>query len=478
MDVISLDSHKKLYSSVQTLSSAEEESEAQNNFSIFNGDSNDKDILAFCVIVKDVLNKEEKIEDEEEFVKKNEEGVIRKKFENKIYEKYIKIFDHVFNAEEKFSEVQFKKFISMIVYVSLNPNVYYNKDTIKNKTNSVYIYNESLYKSIQIAIASFLLNLRVITYLKTKMNFTIDESLKEKTHLLIDKVHLTELKKEILALISDTPLPIEVISNNSNFSTLIDALPTILSRLDNINNIKQFYHINEFLSPFSSEMINLSNSIFSLNDLLNSYMKIINVFRIEREYKILFLSYKDTVNEKEIIAHCYKDKKYIDSTACLLFLECSIENKQNRLSSIFDIKCNRGAIVKHNSDYVYTIGITEQSELIGIDLHSQNGNSVDDFISKFKFDDYDWDKNFSVNPSNIYRITPSEITDTAILLFMFTSDDEFTNMIYTMKEYANTDESLFTVIDYASAPQFYSGVEINLLPSEEDGEFSIIDLNK
>ena len=69
---------------------------------------------------------------------------------NIIYEKYIKIFDHVFNAEEKFSDVQFKKFISMIVYVSLNPNVYYNKDTIKNKTNSVYIYNESLYKSIQI----------------------------------------------------------------------------------------------------------------------------------------------------------------------------------------------------------------------------------------------------------------------------------------------------------------------------------------
>ena len=462
---------KKMFSSVNTLSSAEVDNEL-NNFSIFNGDNNDKDILSYCVIVNDMLSKEEKIEDEEQFVQKNEEEIARKKFDNKIYNKYIKIFEHVFNADEKFSHAQFKKFISMILYVSLNPNVYYNKDTIKNKTNSVYLYNESLYKSIQIAIASSLLHLRVISYLKTKMNISIDDT--SQTHLLIDKVHLTELKKEILALLSDSPLPIEIIAHNSNFNALLETLPTILSQLDNINNIKQFYHINEFHSPFSPEMINISNSIFSLSDLLNSYIKIINAFRIENEYKISFLSFKDTINEKELIDAFYKDKTYIDSAVCLLFLECSTDNKQNSLSDIFDIKCNRGAIVKHFFDYVYIIGTTEQGELIGVDLHSKNGNHIDDFISKYKIDDYDWDKNFSVNSSNIYRINPSEITDTAILLFMFTSDDEFTDMIYTMKAHSNTDESLFNVVDFSS--KFYS--EINLLPNDDDGEFSIIDLNK
>ena len=56
---------------------------------------------------------------------------------------------------------------------------------------------------------------------------------------------------------------------------------------------------------------------------------------------------------------------------------------------------------------------------------------------------------------------------------MFTSDDEFTDMIYTMKAHSNTDESLFNVVDFSS--KFYS--EINLLPNDDDGEFSIIDLN-
>ena len=47
-------------------------------------------------------------------------------------------------------------------------------------------------------------------------------------------------------------------------------------------------------------------------------------------------------------------------------------------------------------------------------------------------------------------------------------------MIYTMKAHSNTDESLFNVVDFSS--KFYS--EINLLPNDDDGEFSIIDLNK
>ena len=96
-----------MFSSVNTLSSAEVDNEL-NDFSIFNGDNNDKDILSYCVIVNDMLSNGEKIEDEEQFVQKNEEEIARKKFDNKIYNKYIKIFDHVFNADEKFSHAQFK----------------------------------------------------------------------------------------------------------------------------------------------------------------------------------------------------------------------------------------------------------------------------------------------------------------------------------------------------------------------------------
>ena len=75
---------KKMFSSVNTLSSAEVDNEL-NNFSIFNGDNNDKDILSYCVIVNDMLSKEEKIEDEEQFVQKNEEEIARKKFDKVLF---------------------------------------------------------------------------------------------------------------------------------------------------------------------------------------------------------------------------------------------------------------------------------------------------------------------------------------------------------------------------------------------------------
>ena len=526
-----------LFKSLQTLSdiAIDNENEQQiedkkNNFSLFHFEKDRISLLSFCLIIKDNQNQ---IENTENPLKIDLESQIKyvsnsniKKFNPNICEKKVKIYELVFfssndNHNINLEKIQFQKYLSTFIYVPLNPSLYYSKC----KYNAEYINNESFFKSFQIAIASFLLEIKIRNYLINDLNLDLgtsidkdnenggNKNLDKMLYMLIDRVHLNEFRKEVLTLISESPLRMELIVDNPHYKCLFYYLPLLLSKLDQYNNEKHSFYISDFHAPLSSDMVNLSsdNSIFIFPELIIVINNIIKKFKLFPKNKIILLSFKNAIYETELEEKCfYFSAKKKEVKESLLFIESTLINHDS-LSLFFDIRGNRGFIGKIKNDYFLFIGETEKSELIGVNLDNQNGSIEYNFLNKFSVPDYNWEENFGVNYNNIFTCDKNILENEVIFLLSFKTISEYNALIIDLEQHIQKKDKLFHFCKISEGVPFvpnynfniidnninlneimddknnniYQGMQVNLLTDESedsksinDNKFSIIDLNE
>lgn len=526
-----------LFKSLWTLSDVEidnenehQTEEKKNNFTLFHFEKNRISLLSFCLIIKDNQNQIQNTENAMKIDLDNQKKSIinsnLKKFDEKMCEKKVKIYDKIFFSSKdniNLEKLQFQKYLSTFIYVPLNPNLYYSKC----KYNAEYINNETFFKSFQIAIASFLLEIKIRNYLINELNLDIDtpnnnnnqngsdKSLDKLLYMLIDKTHLNEFRKEVLTLISENPLRMELIVENPHFKCLFSYLPLLLSKLDQFNNEKHSFYISDFHAPLSSDMINLSsdNSIFIFPDLITVINTIIKKFKLFPNNKIVLLSFKNAIYETELEEKCfYLSSKKKEAKQSLIFIESTLINHDS-LSLFFDIKGNRGFFGKIKNDYFLFIGENEKNELIGINLDNKNGSVEYNFLNKLPVLDYNWEENFGVNYNNIFTCDKNVLENEVIFLLSFKNISEYNTLVNDVNQHIQNKNKLFNFCKISEeAPlvpnynfnivdnnnninlneimndknnNIYQGLQVDLLSDESDDDknindqgFSIIDLNE
>ena len=388
------------------------------------------------------------------------------------YTKYIKIFDQAFpsdcNSETNpYEKIQFTKYLSTI------PFIHYHH------SQDMSFPNESLFRCVQMICAHHILETKLTAYINSNLTFN-DLSfnndllnLHKRKWLLIDRTHLNYFKAELIALFCNTPLPLEVISNNSYFKHFIAILPHLLLSVNKCIKNTQLFSLQRIHAPFGQEVYlkmmeetNDYNSIEQMVAIFNSIYEQFNIFGSRMLMKLFFFNY--TIDEKKILAECFNtvrsfsrmekcykanNGKYYElkkNTQCVLIVEGSIieENGVDYLEEFFRLKCNRGFICKvykSSSLYLYAIGMTEHKQIICVDPDKQNDKhkeQVYNFLvnEKAKTLVVSDMTNYSVTTDKLCCVDFQELAEEAYFVFEFKQLDEYKELINGIVKYCSTTE--------------------------------------
>ena len=388
------------------------------------------------------------------------------------YIKYIKIFDQTFKTDDNelnsYEKIQFTKYLNII------PFIHYHH------LQDMSFPNESLFRCFQMICAHHILETKLNTYITSNLTFNDllsfnNESsfnLNERKWLLIDRSHLNYFKAELIALFCNTPLPLEVISNNSYYHYFISQLPQLLNSSQ--KNMKSF-SLQKIHSPFGHDVylkmitdINDFNNIEQMITVFNNIYEQFNIFNSKRFMKLFFFNY--TIDERKIITECFngvecdsrmekyykaKNNKYYElkkDMQCVLIVEGSIieENGEDYLAEFFDIKCNRGFICKaykSSALYLYAIGVTEDKRVICVDPEKQNDKcfeQVYNFLVNGKAKGggvgvCDMEK-YSVTKEKVCCVDFRDLAEETYFVFEFKALDEYKEMVNGIGKYCKKKE--------------------------------------
>ena len=388
------------------------------------------------------------------------------------YTKYIKIFDQTFKTDDNelnpYEKMQFTKYLNTI------PFIHYHH------IQDMSFPNESLFRCFQMICAHHIMETKFNTYITTNLTFNDLLSLNneafnlnERKWLLIDRSHLNYFKAELIALFCNTPLPLEVISNNSYYQHFITKLPQLLLSLNNNQKNIQSFSLQKIHSPFGHEVylkmindINDFNNIEQMITIFNNIYEQFNIFNSKTFMKLFFFNY--AIDERKIISECFnrvecdsrmekyykaKNDKYYElkkNMQCVIIVEGSIieENGEEYLAEFFNLKCNRGFICKaykSSALYLYAIGVTEDKKVICVDPEKQNDKCIEQV---YNFLVNDKAKGFVVSDMESYSLTKEKVccvdfqdlAEETYFVFEFKALDEYKELINGIVKYCSKTE--------------------------------------
>lgn len=388
------------------------------------------------------------------------------------YTKYIKIFDQTFKTDDNefnpYEKIQFTKYLNTIPFI----HYHHNQD--------MSLPNESLFRCFQMICAHHIIETKLNMYISNNLTFNDLVSLNneafnlnERKWLLIDRSHMNYFKAELIALFCNTPLPLEVISNNSYYQHFITKLPQLLLSLNNNQKNIQSFSLQKIHSPFGQEVylkmindINDFNNIEQMITIFNDIYEQFNIFNSKTFMKMFFFNY--AIDERKIISECfnkvkcysrmekyYKTKigKYYElkkDMQCVIIVEGSIieENGEDYLAEFFNIKCNRGFICKaykSSALYLYAIGVTEDKKVICVDPEKQNDKCIEQV---YNFLVNDKAKGFVVSDMESYSITKEKVccvdfrdlAEETYFVFEFKALDEYKELVNGIVKYCSKTE--------------------------------------